>query len=90
MKVTNGQHLPADMVIVSSRSDSMCMSVHMCVFLCELSLSLVIIICSLHVLILFLCVILCLKVATITLICCLLVLLKNTMMNNSLAYMFDR
>lgn len=28
VKVTNGQHLPADMVIVSSRSDSACMCVY--------------------------------------------------------------
>lgn len=33
VKVTNGQHLPADMVIVSSRSDSACV----CVFVCQIN-----------------------------------------------------
>lgn len=32
VKVTNGQHLPADMVIVSSRSDSLYVYVDECVY----------------------------------------------------------
>lgn len=37
VKVTNGQHLPADMVIVSSRSDSACVCVRVRACVCQIN-----------------------------------------------------